>query len=335
VLFNFPPPQQGARFGSITAQNDKWSEYIEPTAYSLREQQRIVNLNTVRNLTFSEDGLTYVQCLRLFHKSDRPIVLGDTMVFLHCPHSVFTPENPGRTLFLATHVLYAVVHIRDSVFYLDRLEVLCNYVVMDPMFPKIACSYVGTYILFSPTPNTAERLTTRSSPSLSNQQQSDSSQQRSSQTSGQPSSLQQRPSANASSTSRSTGAATGHQRTAPRDTTNAAQPSGSSYPPTDYDSDDSQVKKKIKVATLDWQGQTFYVTGKESALNILRETYSVRALMEDGQLQLLVQHVGDYVNNYTADVFKMGIIRRHSKSALLAGMNLTSVGLFSYQGNAR
>ena len=45
--------------------------------------------------------------------------------------------------------------------------------------------------------------------------------------------------------------------------------------------------------------------------------------MEDGQLQLLVHHVGDFVNNYTADVFKMGIIRRHSKSALLAGMNLT------------
>ena len=45
--------------------------------------------------------------------------------------------------------------------------------------------------------------------------------------------------------------------------------------------------------------------------------------MADGQLQLLVHHVGDFFNNYTADVFKMGIIRRHSKSALLAGMNLT------------
>ena len=45
--------------------------------------------------------------------------------------------------------------------------------------------------------------------------------------------------------------------------------------------------------------------------------------MEDGQLQLLVRHVGDFVNNYTAEVFKMGIIRRHSKSALMAGMNLT------------
>ena len=45
--------------------------------------------------------------------------------------------------------------------------------------------------------------------------------------------------------------------------------------------------------------------------------------MEDGQLQLLVHHVGDFVNNYIAEVFKMGIIRRHSNSALLAGMNLT------------
>ena len=58
------------------------------------------------------------------------------------------PENPSRTLFLATHVLYTVVNIRDSVLYLDRLEVLCIYVVMEPLFMKIACPYVGTYILF-------------------------------------------------------------------------------------------------------------------------------------------------------------------------------------------
>jgi hypothetical protein len=98
------PPQQRARFGSISAQYDEWSDYIEPVAYSLRDQQRIVNWDTVRGLTFSGDGLTYVHCLRLFHTSDRPLVLGDTIVFLHCPHGVFTPENPGRTLFLATHV---------------------------------------------------------------------------------------------------------------------------------------------------------------------------------------------------------------------------------------
>ena len=149
ALFNFPPPQEGARFDTIIAQYDEWSEYVAPVAYSLQEQQRIVNWSAVQNLTFSGDGSLYILCLRLYHTSERPIVLGDNMVFLYCPQCVFTPDHPSRMLFLATHVLYTVVHIRDSMFYLDRLEVLCNYVVMEPLFMKIACPYVGTYILFS------------------------------------------------------------------------------------------------------------------------------------------------------------------------------------------
>jgi hypothetical protein len=96
-----------------------------------------------------------------------------------------------------------------------------------------------------------------------------------------------------------------------------------STPAVNYDSDDSQVRKKIKVASMEWQGQTFYITGKESVLIILRDTHSVRTLMEVGQLQLLINHVGDFANNYTADNFRTGIIKRHSKSALLAGMTLT------------
>jgi hypothetical protein len=60
--------------------------------------------------------------------------------------------------------------------------------------------------------------------------------------------------------------------------------------------------------------------GKESAIATLRNTYSVRSLMEDGQLHQLVNHVDDFIHNYTSDVFKIGIIRRHSKSA---GMTLT------------
>ena len=319
ALFNFPPPQEGARFGTITAQYDEWSEYIEPVAYSLQGQQRIVNWNTVRNLTFSGEGLTYMQCLRLFHTSDRPIVLGDNLVFLYCPQCVFTPENPGRTLFSATHVLYTVVNIHNSVFYLDRLEILCNYVVMEPLFMKIACPYLGTYILFSQVHDGLQPGATLPSSTTSSQLQSDSAQQRSIQSAVLPSSVQQRPSANASSSSRSAAAGHGSHRAAPNDSSFAVQP-------VDYDSNDSQVKKKTKVAALDYNRQTFYVTGKESALHILRDTYSVRSLMEDGQLQLLVHHVGDFVNNYTADVFKTGIIRRHSKADLLAGMNLTMHG---------
>ena len=104
ALINFPPPQEEARFATITVHYDKWSEYIEPVAYSLQEQQRIVNWGAVPNLKFSGNGLTYMQCLRLYHTSERPIVLGDNMVFFYCPQYVFTPENPSSTLFLATHV---------------------------------------------------------------------------------------------------------------------------------------------------------------------------------------------------------------------------------------
>jgi len=190
-------------------------------------------------------------------------------------------------------------------------------VAMEPLFMKIACPYVGTYILFSQVQDTNRSLVSVPSSNASNRPQSDPAQHRSTQPSVFSGSVQQRPSANASSTSRSTAVA-GHGllHAAPPGASCAARPD-------DYDSDDSQVKKKTKVAALEYNGQTFYVTGKESALHILRETYSVRSLMEDGQLQLLVHHVGDFVNNYTADVFKLGIIRRHSKSALLAGMTLT------------
>ena len=149
---------------------------------------------------------------------------------------MFTPENTSRTLFLASHVLYTVVNICDSVFYLDCLEVLCNYVVIEPLFMKIACPYVGTYILFSQVDDADEPLATISSPSLSHQPQSDSAQHRSTQPSVLPSSVQQRPSANASSASRSAAARHGNLRAAPHDSSFAAQPA-------DYDSDDSQVKK--------------------------------------------------------------------------------------------
>ena len=181
---------------------------------------------------------------------------------------------------------------------------------------------MGTYILFSQVP-----LARVAPPSSSHQRQSDSAQHRlsSSQPLVRPSSLQQRPSANTSSAARSTAAETGRLRAAPRDSAHAAQPSGSFTQPNDYDSDDSQVKTimtRRSDDSLEWQGQTFCITGKESALHILRDTFSVRSVMKDGQLQLLVHHVGDFVNNYTADVFKMCIIPRHAKSALLAGMNL-------------
>jgi hypothetical protein len=131
ATFNFPPPRQtSALFGNINVHYDAWSEYEEPTVYALREQQRIINWADVRGLTFSGDGLAYMQCLGLYHTSERPIVMGDNIVFLYCPQCVFTPAQPHHTLFSVTHVRYIVVHQRGSIYYFDRVDILYNFVEM-------------------------------------------------------------------------------------------------------------------------------------------------------------------------------------------------------------
>ena len=63
--------------------------------------------------------------------------------------------------------------------------------------------------------------------------------------------------------------------------------------------------------------------GEKNALHILRLSQSVRTLMELNQLEKMVEHVGNYVNNYTPDHFKQGVFREQSKSDLVAGMTLT------------
>jgi hypothetical protein len=322
AMFNFPPPQRTtARFGPINVHFDDWSDYGEPTIYALSEQQQIVNWGDVRGLRFSGDGLGYMQCLRLHRTTERPIVIGDNLVFIYCPQCAFTPQQPSRTLFLVTHVLYTVVFVRDAMFYFDHVEVLYNYVDMHSLFQRIACLYVGTYILFSTTGDSVHTLPSDLSPNIPDQNSTLPSHNSALQ-SARTNSLQRRPSANASSSSSSSAAGQGHSRATSINSAIVATPAGagSTSQRVDYDSDDSQVKKKTKVAALEWHGKTFYVTGKESAINILRDTFSVRTLMEEGQLQHLVNHVGDFVNNYTSDIFKTG----HSKSALMAGMNLTA-----------
>jgi hypothetical protein len=73
---------------------------------------------------------------------------------------------------------------------------------------------------------------------------------------------------------------------------------------------------------VQWAGKKFSVTGKESSFRILRDTQSVRTLMCDNQLDDLVKHVGNFVYNYTAKVFREGILRQQSLSAISAGMSL-------------
>ena len=128
----FPPPRQtAAMFGNINVHYDNCSEYVEPTVYALHDQQRIVNWTDVRGLTFSGDGLLYMRYLRLYHTSERPIVIGDNLVFLYYPRCAFTPEQPCRTLWR-----YIVVQQRGSVYFFDRVDILYNFVDMDPLFQK-------------------------------------------------------------------------------------------------------------------------------------------------------------------------------------------------------
>jgi hypothetical protein len=113
-------------------------------------------------------------------------------------------------------------------------------------------------------------LPTVPSSSPSHQQHSASDRNSSNQSRVRPGSLQQQTTFTASSSSRPS---TDRARISSSTTTGlnlVALQSAPAAQPIDYDSDDSQVKKKTKVASLEWQGKVFYVTGKESALNILR-----------------------------------------------------------------
>ena len=68
---------------------------------------------------------------------------------------------------------------------------------------------------------------------------------------------------------------------------------------------------------MDWQGQTFYITGKESVIATLRDTSSVRTLMEDGQFWSTTWEI-------SSTIIQPTILRlASSKSVLLAGMTLT------------
>jgi hypothetical protein len=75
---------------------------------------------------------------------------------------------------------------------------------------------------------------------------------------------------------------------------NVCQQSGSrDTQSSDCNSDDLQVKIKVKIETVEYHGKAFYVTGKKNVLSTLRETHSVRTMMEKGQLKKIMQQDGE------------------------------------------
>ena len=78
----------------------------------------------------------------------------------------------------------------------------------------------------------------------------------------------------------------------------------------------------VKVAQVQYEGKQYAVLGKENVIKLLRETQSVRALMEIGQLEKLVRHEGNFVNNYTPSVLRAGLLRQHLLASIQTGMTL-------------
>jgi hypothetical protein len=200
----------------------------------MKPQLCIVNWTGIRGLTFSEAGLQYINCLRLYHTSDRAIAIGDNLVFLYCPRCDFTPEQPCRTLFSVTHVRYIVVQQLGSVYYFDQVDLLYNFVDIDPLFPKIQCAYTGTYLLFK-RPHDVTRDAPAGPSTLIPRQQSSASTNTSSTLRPVDRTSSRRSSTTLPPTSGSTTEVNGSTRAIVK----------SSSPAVEYDSDDSQIKKKI------------------------------------------------------------------------------------------
>ena len=263
ALYTFSNPVRlpTAFFGNITVRRDIWAGYSRTNPYSVHQQQHIENWDDVNNLIFEGPGADYIQRLQLRNTNDRPIQLQDNLVFLHCPDVQFTPQAPFDTLFLVTHVRYRVVHINNTTVYFDKMHILFKPAIIDPPFPNIQCQYVGTYLLFNDSglssmppsnPNSGAGNTLHHGISAS-------------VTSAPP------PLASTSTSSSSTTAVSNTSFTSAHQVASTTTPMRPiTDRSTDYDSDDSQLKKKTNIARLDWLGKTYEMIGKENALHILR-----------------------------------------------------------------
>ena len=314
-----------------------FSHYVAPTEqYQLQSLQRITNWHHLAHFNFHGEGSRYVRTLTCHNTTERPLVKGTNVVFLYSPSVLFTPDNPFGTLFHLTHLWYTVIDIQGSVLYFDLVRQLYNGVPINQVVGKLKSPYSGTYILFTPEQNATSSLvptvSTHRSPIPSSSSApaatllpssstatAVATANLSASTASVPASTRfalRLPSTILPSVSTS-GVVAAPVRAMSQSTTRTTQES-----PSDSDSDDLQVRKQVKVSTVEWAGKKFSVTGKESSLRILRDTQSVRTMMCDTQLEELVKHVGNFVHNYTAKVFREGILRQQSVSAVSAGMSL-------------
>ena len=266
--------------------------------------------------------------------------IADNFVFLYDPGNQFTPDNPFPSICSITHLWYRLTAVENGWYYFDFHGLLCNEVSSSVVPLQIKLQYQGTYLLYTPpTPGSSALPSNQqfsplpsgaapSVPAVPAVTQGHSS----GTTSGGASvwsagaslisgysfgivPATQLPSL--SSVALQVQAPTAAVAPQPAPVTVAVPAQGAGY-----DSDDSEARKMVRVNKLQYDGKEYQALGKESVVKLLRDTQSVRTLMEDGQLELLVRHDGNYVNNYTKDVFRAGILRQHSLATAHTGMSL-------------
>ena len=343
ALVNLLPPVRAstAIYGSISARRrDPLAGYVSPDMLAIAAQQQIVGWHTMVDFIFDAEGTAYMHSLALWTMQQRPPAIGDNFVFLYDPDNQFTPSNPFPSICSITHLWYRLTAVENNWYYFDFQGLLCNWVSSTIIPLQIKLQYRGTYLLYTPPIPGSSTLPNNQQPSLLSSgtapQVPTVQAVMHSHNSGTTSGGVSTQSAGASPISGySFGTVLANplpsfpsvalQVPAPNATV-APQPApvtpAAPATATGYASDDSEEQKMVKVVKLRYGGDDFEVLGKESVIKILRETQSVRTLMEDGQLELLVRHDGNYVNNYTKEVFRAGILRQHSLATVHTGMTL-------------
>ena len=306
---SFSTVPAAAMFDNFQIVRNPYSQYVVPTMYSLSDQQRIRNWDTASNYSFVGNGASYMQTLSLHTVFSRPMQVNDNIVFLYCPTISFTPDTPFDTIDKVTHVWYKVIDVQNDMVFFDKQGLLLNAVSSQLLPLHIKCAYEGTYLQFTPPRHMSLSLPTQQAPTVNDPANSASQRM-----------------ANVGSAYGQSDRITsvgGHYGGVSRPHTVCQHPTSRDTQSTDSDSEDSQVRKRVKISTIEYQGKDFHVTGKENVLSILRDTHSVRTMMEVGQLEKLMQHEGNFVNHYIPAVWKAGILRQQSLAVVRSGMSLT------------
>ena len=251
-----------------------------------------------------------MRSLTLYTMQQRLPAIADNFVFLYDPDNQFTPNNPFPSICSITHLWYRLTAVENEWYYFDFQGLLCNWVSSTVIPPQIKLQYRGTYLLYTPpTPGSSTLPNNQQPPLLSSGtaphvptvpavMQGHNSGTTSGGVSVQSAGASPisgysfgivlaNPLPSLPSVALQVPAPTAAVAPQPAPVTAAAPAIA-----TDYESDDSEERKMMKVVKLRYEGEDFEVLGKESVIKILRETQSVRTLMEDGQLELLVRHEG-------------------------------------------